>query len=132
MLLVEEIVVFDVDEELAGGTVDGVGVGLAVTKAGHGEGVLLVFEAVLPFVSDGLAGGLLVHLDGEAAALDHEAVDDAVEDGAVVVAAVDVREEVSGADGSGDIIEFDGDCAGGGVEGDLDGHGLSGSDEVTE
>lgn len=43
-------------------------------------------------------GLLLLHAGFEAAALDHETVDDAVENGAVVEAFLDVSQEIGGAD----------------------------------
>jgi hypothetical protein len=53
-----------------------------------------VLQAVLRLVLDRRARRLLLHARLEAAALDHEAVDDAVEDRAVVEAVLDVLEEV--------------------------------------
>jgi hypothetical protein len=62
--------------------------------AGHGQRVLVVLEAVLGFVLDGGVGWLLLHAWLETAALDHEVVDHAVEDGVVVVAGFHVGQEV--------------------------------------
>ena len=93
VFVVQEIVVRYVDEELRRG-----GVGIAGT--GHGDGVGLVFEAVPGFVDHGLAGGgLFLHVGGMAAALNHEPVDDAVEDRVAVEAGFHVIQEV--ADGLG-------------------------------
>ena len=52
--------------------------------------VLVVLQAVVGFVLDRSSGGLLRHAGLEAAALDHEALDHAVEHRAVVVAVLDV------------------------------------------
>ena len=97
--MVEEVVVGQVDEELAGGRIDHSG-------TGHGEGAALVEQAVVGFVLDRCTGLLLLHAGAEAAGLHHEARDHAVEQGAVVVAAVDVLEEVLHADRRLGRIEF--------------------------
>ena len=86
-LEVEEAVVGGVDEELRGRRV-------RVGGARHRQRVVLVLQAVVGLVLDRRVGRLLLHAGLEAAALDHEALDDAVEDRAVVVALVDVVEEV--------------------------------------
>ncbi len=62
--------------------------------AGHGDGANLVGQAVGRLVLDGGAGLFLFEARGIAAALDHEAVDDAVEDGVVVVTVTAVLQEV--------------------------------------
>ncbi len=62
--------------------------------ARHGEGAALVEEAVVGLVDDRRLGGLLRHVRREAAALDHEIRDDAMEDGAVEETRLDVLEEV--------------------------------------
>jgi len=67
---------------------------MRVGAAGHGDRAALVLQAVLRLVLDRLAGFLFVHAGGEAAALDHEAVDDAVENRAVVVAFLCVPEKI--------------------------------------
>src|SRR5690606_24354784 len=108
-LEIEEVVVGDVDEELRGGRVRGLG-------ARHGDGAALVLEAVVGFVLDLLAGRLLVHARLEAAALDHEAVDDAMEHGVVVVAGLDVGEEVGHGDRGLLGVELEGDDAVVGVQ----------------
>ena len=71
--MVEEVVVGDVDEELGRG-------GVGVARAGHGDRVTVVLETVGGFVFDRSTGFLLDHARKEAAALDHEAADDAVEE----------------------------------------------------
>lgn len=116
---VEGGVVRDVDEELGGGAVGVVG-------AGHGDGAAVVFEAVLAFVGDAGAGFLFDEFavfEGEAAALDHEAVDDAMEGGVVVVFGGDVFEEVGGGDGGFLRVELDDEFTVGGFEADFVGCG---------
>ena len=74
--------------------------GVGIVGTGHGDGVGVVLEAVPGFVDHGLAGvGLFLHVGGMAAALNHESVDDAVEDRVVVEAGFHVIQEV--ADGFG-------------------------------
>ena len=102
--VVQEVVVDDVDEELGRRGVRG-------GRTGHGDGVLVVLETVGGFVFDRGAGGLLLHASFEAAALDHEALDDAMEDRAVVEAVADVLFEVGGTLGSVFVIELDVDHA---------------------
>src|SRR5712691_5834235 len=60
----------------------------------HGDGVAVVLEAVSGLVLDGSPGRLLAQSRLEAAALDHEAVDDAVEHGIGVEPRVDISEEI--------------------------------------
>ena len=107
--IVEEAVVGNVDEELGAGRV-------RVGGARHGDAADGVLEAVRGLVFDRRARGLLLHAGLEAAALDHEAFDDAVEDGVVVVAGFDVGNEVL--DGLRRLlgIEFEGDDAVVGVQ----------------
>ena len=84
--------------------------------ARHGDGVALVLEAVVGFVLDRRLRRLLLHAGLEAAALDHEAVDDAMEDGVVVVPASDVGEEVLDRLRRLVGVEFEGDDAVVGVQ----------------
>ena len=84
---VEECVVGSVDEELAGG-------GIRIAGTRHGDGADGVFQAVVRFVVDGFVGGFLGKIRGKAATLNHEAVDNAVEDGVVVKAFAGVADEV--------------------------------------
>ena len=111
-LEVEEGVVGVVDEELRGGR-------LRVGGAGHGNGAALVQQAVVGFVLDRRLGALLVPFFGEAAALGHEAGDDAVEDGAVVVAALDVGQEVGDRGRGLGLVQLDDDVAEAGLQFDL-------------
>jgi hypothetical protein len=80
--------------------------------ARHGDGIALVAQAVLRlrFRSGALTGFWFMPAV-EAAALDHEAVDDAMENRVVVVAGLDVGEEVGAAPGCLFGIEFEGDGA---------------------
>lgn len=109
---VQEGVVGVVDEELRGG-------GVRVHGTGHGNGAAVVLQAVVGLVLHGLAGGLFIHADAEAAALDHEAVDDAVEDGVGVEAVIHILEEVGNGFGGLVRIEFQQDVAGRGFEKDV-------------
>lgn len=87
--VVEEVVVFDVDEELGCCR-------MGVVGASHGNGVAVVAKAILCFVLDGFTSFLFLHANCKTTALDHEVVDDAMEDGAIIVARLDVVEEVLG------------------------------------
>ncbi len=60
----------------------------------HGERAAFVFDFVISFVFDGIAYRLLLHVRREAAALDHETIDDAMENCAVVVAGSNVIDKV--------------------------------------
>src|SRR5438477_11977506 len=82
----------------------------------HGYGVAIVLEAVAGLVFDGFSGRLLAHSRFEAAALDHEAVDDAVKYRAIVEAAVDVLDEVCDCFGSLVGIELERNTAHAGLE----------------
>src|SRR5229473_1342662 len=85
--VIQEVVVLDVDEELARGR-------MRLGGPRHGDGVAVVLQAVAGLVLDGSPGRLLAHPRLEAAALDHEAVDDAVEHGIGVEPRFDVSEEI--------------------------------------
>ncbi len=117
---VEECVVGSIDEELAGG-------GIRIAGARHGDGADGVFQAVVCFIVNGFVCGFLGKVRGKAAALDHEAVDNAVEDGVVVKAFAGVVDEVGDGFGCFGFVERqadvahigfdDGACLGLGVEG---------------
>src|SRR6266853_939293 len=85
--VIQEVIVLEVDEELARGR-------MRLGGARHGYGIAIVLEAVAGLVLDGLLGRLLAHSRLEAAALDHEAVDDAVKHGIGVEPRFDVGEEI--------------------------------------
>ena len=88
---VQPRVVGGVDEKLRRGRV-------RVARAGHGHHADGVVQALgggfAPFVLDGGAGGFLPVVLVKAAALHHEAFDDAVKDGAVVELVVHVLQKV--------------------------------------
>src|SRR6266853_2330227 len=91
LTVVEETVVLDVDEELRGRR-------MRVRRARHRDGSQFVFQARLEGGS-GLVfywstGRFLAHSGLEAAALNHETVDDAVKYRAVVETAFDVLNEI--------------------------------------
>lgn len=110
---VEEVVVVHVDEELGAGRV-------RLHGAGHGDGADLVGQAVGRFVLDGGAGVFLFEARGIATALDHEAVDDAVEDGVVVVTVTAVLQEVGHGFRGFFSVQGEGDVAVIGVQSDHD------------
>lgn len=102
--VVEEVVVHHVDEELRRG-------GVRIHRAGHGDRVAVVLETVGGLVLDRRVRFLLVHAREEAAALDHEARDDAVEDHAVVETFLHVGFEVGGRERGAFMVELDVDDA---------------------
>src|SRR6266705_1288247 len=85
--VIQEVVVLDVDEELARGR-------MRLGSPRHGDGIAIVLEAVAGLVLDGSSSRLLAHSRLEAAALDHEAVDDAVKHGIGIEPRLDVSEEI--------------------------------------
>src|SRR5229473_2820304 len=85
--VIEELVVFQIDEKLRGRAIDVVG-------ARHGERAAFVLEAVVRLVLDRRLRALLRHVLGEAAALDDEAGNDPMEDRAVEKSVVDVAQEI--------------------------------------
>lgn len=106
---IQEVVVFDVNKELRTG---GVGVG----GAGHGDAAIDILEAVIGFVGNGGAGGFLLHILIEATALDHEVIDDAMEDSAIVMAAFGVLHKISHGLGGLGGVQLQGDVAKIGVQ----------------
>src|SRR5262249_45618221 len=111
--VVEVVVVHRVDVELRRGAVQ-------VAGAGHGDGAAGVGQAVGRLVLDRRLGVLLLHARLEAAALDHEVGDDAVEDGAVVELIIDVGEEVGDRDRRRLLVQGDLDVALRGLHQDVD------------
>src|SRR6266581_4287012 len=65
-----------------------------VGRTRHCDGPVFVLEAVAGLVLDGPLGWLLAHVGLETAALDHEAVDDAVKDRAVIEPALRVLQKI--------------------------------------
>ena len=106
VLLVEVGVVDGVDKELAASGVGAAGVG-------HGDGAPDVGVALPELVLDGVSGSAHAG-SGGVPALDHESVDDPVEDDAVVEALLRQFHEVAGGDGHV-IVHLDLDVAHGGV-----------------
>ena len=84
---VQEVVIDNVNEELRGG-------GVRCLSTGHGQSTAGVFQAVVGFVLDRGFGGFLLHAWLKAAALDHETVDNTVENGVVVETFAAVIQEV--------------------------------------
>ena len=85
--MIQEIIIFDIDEELVCGAV-------GIRCTGHGNGVRVVFQHVVRFIDNGVFGGFLCHIFGEAAPLNHKSVNDPVKDGAVVMTVIDVGQKV--------------------------------------
>src|SRR5699024_301582 len=101
---VQEVIVGHVDEKLGGGRVRIIG-------ARHGQRVAVVFQTVVGLVGDGLARGLLFKILVEAAALDHEVADDAMKQGAVVKAVLDVADKIFNRFGCFFGVQFDNNVA---------------------
>ena len=89
---------------------------MRVGGARHGDGVVVVLEAVFCFVLHLVARGLFFHAGREAAALNHEAVDHAMENGVVVVTVFDVLDEIGSRFRRFVGVQFDGDIAVTGLE----------------
>src|SRR5258708_9380608 len=85
--VIQEVVVLEVDEELARGR-------MRLGGPRHGYGIAVVLEAAAGLVLDGLLGRLLAHSRLETAALEHEALDDAVKHGIGVEPPLRAREEI--------------------------------------
>jgi hypothetical protein len=102
--VVQEAVVFHVDEELGGG-------GMRIVGAGHGHGVAIVFQTVVGFVVDFAVDFFLFHARAHAAALHHEAGNDAVKDGVVVMAVAHIVQKVGDGFGRFVSVEFERDDA---------------------
>src|SRR5258706_9899419 len=102
--VIEKLVVLEIHEELRGGAVRGIG-------ARHGQRAALIQQAIAGFVPDRWARGLLRKISRQAAALDHEAGHNAVKDGAVEKALLDVLAEIR--DGQRRVLveQFDGEAA---------------------
>ena len=107
--VVQKVVVFGVDEKLRRSRMRRLG-------ARHRHGVFIVFQAVLRFVLNRLAGGFFVHVFIHAAALNHKAFDNAVENHAVVKAVFHILLEVGRGKGRFFMVELDADGAEIGVQ----------------
>src|SRR5881396_887114 len=102
--VVEEAVVLDVDEELAGSR-------MRFGGPRHGNRIAFVLETVVGFVLDGISVRLLAHSRLESTALDHETVDDAVKHGVGVETRFDVFEKILDRLGCASGIELERDDA---------------------
>ena len=98
--MIQEIIVGYVDEELTRSRVRIVG-------ASHRDRVLVVLEAVVGFVFNRSLGFLLLQTGFKAAALNHEAADDAVENRAVVKTRANVLQKIFTGLRCSCFIEFD-------------------------
>src|SRR5437879_1851743 len=85
--VVEEVVVLDVDEKLAGGR-------MRFGGPRHSYGIAIVLEAVAGLVLDGSSSWLLAHSRLESAPLNHETVDDSVKHGVGVEPRLHVFEKI--------------------------------------
>ena len=100
--VVEKFVVREVDEELRRR-------GMGVRCPGHGNGPGIVAQPVIRLVDDGIPCGFLAHVGHMAAALDHEALDDPVEDHPVEEPRFDVVHKVLHGDGGVFGVHLQGD-----------------------
>src|SRR5439155_23065678 len=92
---------------------------MRIRSARHGDCIAVIFETVLRLIFNRTAGRFLFEVGSETAALDHEAVDDAVEVGASEMPGMDIVEEVRDRLGRALGIEVDRNGTGIGVEVDL-------------
>ena len=102
--VIQEVVVGDVDEELCSGRV-------RVAGACHGKGVAVVAQAIVSFVFNRITRFFLLHAGLETATLNHEVVNDAVENGAIKKAVFNVGDKVLNGFGCFFGIKFDEDVA---------------------
>jgi hypothetical protein len=102
--VVQEFIVGCVDEELRSGRVGRL-------CACHRQGVLVIFQTVVGFVLNGCIGMLLFHVGLKAATLNHEAGNDAVKNGVVVVTLVHIVQKVLSAQRRFFSVEFNEDDA---------------------
>lgn len=84
---VKEVVVFQVDEELAGSRI-------RIVRTGHCNGTDGVFQTVLIFEFDRSVRALLMQIAVKTAALNHEVVDDAMENRTVIKTFFCILDEV--------------------------------------
>ena len=102
--VVQESVVCHIDEELGR-------CGVRIAGTGHRNRVVVVLQAVVGFITDGLIAALLLHSGFKAAPLHHEPRNHTMEDSVVVVTFVNVVQEVGDRLGGFFLIEFEGDDA---------------------
>lgn len=84
---IQKVVVSDVDEELRRG-------GVGVIGARHGNGVAVVLQTVIGFIFDRVARGLLLHSGLKTATLNHEVIDDPMENRAIKEAFLHIAEKI--------------------------------------
>src|SRR4030095_10692070 len=85
--VVEHGVVDDIDEELRGCR-------MWIRRARHGQRSDRILQAVVRFITDWSLRRLLFELRGESSALDHEAGNYPMEDGAVIKAVLGIAQEI--------------------------------------
>jgi hypothetical protein len=107
--MVEEDVVGSIDEKLRCG-------GMRIRRSRHRDRVVRVFQPVGGLVRDRRADGFLGEVAGKAATLNHEAVDDAMEQRVVEVPGTNVGEEVGDGLWCAQVVEFECDRAVVGVQ----------------
>ena len=111
--IVEEIVVVDVDEELGR-------CGMRIGRSRHRDTVFFIGQTVVRFIFNRCVRFFLVHAGLKPAALNHETVDNAMENGIVVMSRTNLGQKVFNGFGSVFGIEFDLDRAEIGMQ--CDGH----------
>ena len=84
---------------------------IRIVRAGHCNGTDGVFQTVLVFEFDRSVRALLMQIAVKTAALNHEIVDDAVEDRTVIKTFIGVLDEVSNCRRSCFLIKVDNDVA---------------------
>ena len=84
---------------------------MRIHGAGHGHAVGFVFEPVVGLVFNRRLGGFLPHVFPHSPALNHKAVDDAMENGAIIMAACDIGQKIGRRLGGLLLIEFNDDVS---------------------
>ena len=97
--MIKVFVVLGIDEELSCRAVN-------LCGAPHGDGSGFVLQLIGCFIDNRFTGRLLLHIRSEAAPLDHEPLDDTMEDGAIIVAGIGVIDKVFDTDRSLNTIKF--------------------------
>ena len=87
--VVQKFVVFYIDKKLSCGAV-------RIHGSSHGHCIRFIFQAVVCFILNGVAGGFFLHISRHAATLNHKAVDHAMENGAVIMAVFDILQKIGG------------------------------------
>ena len=113
-LMVKKVIVLQVYEKLRRGAVD-------VVRPRHRQATARVLQAVVRLILDRRPVLLLAHVLGKAAALDHEARDDAVKDRAIEEFVADVLKEIFHGHGCFLLKKFDREISQRRFEADHDG-----------